>query len=204
MATPVLKAEIRNAIRKSETIKARKAGKVPGVVYSRGADTKEILFDEKEMLKTLSRFGQNVRIGLNLEGEKNYVIIKELQRGSVNRELLHVDFQTLDENEKIKMVMPIQLINREEVETSAQFVQMNINEIEIQTYPKHLPDRIELDATKLKEKDALTVADLSIGENEHIEITEDKDSVVASMTYAQSASEIDEDKAEEDESGALE
>ena len=214
MATPVLNAEIRKATGKNAARKARKNGKIPGVVYSRGADTKEILFDEREVLGMLSRFGQNAKISLNLEGEKNFVIIKELQRGVVDRKVIHIDFQTLSETEKIKMVLPIRLINREEVETSSQFVEMLLNEIEIQTYPRYLPDRVELDASKLKEKEFLTIVDLNIGEDENIEITEEKDRLIASLTLAEDmveeieeieeeieeeldAETIDEEKAEE-------
>lgn len=185
MATPVLNAEIREATGKNKTRKIRKLGKVPGVVYSRGVDTKEILFDEREVLRMLSKFGQNAKISLNLEGEKSFVIIKDLQRGVIDKKVMHIDLQTLSETEKIKMTMPIRLINREDVETSSQFVEMLLNEIEIQTFPRYLPDRIELDATKLKEKDFLTIADLNIGDDENIEITEEKDRLIASLTLAE-------------------
>lgn len=185
MATPVLNAEIREATGKNKTRKIRKLGKVPGVVYSRGVDTKEILFDEREVLRMLSKFGQNAKISLNLEGEKSFVIIKDLQRGVIDKKVMHIDLQTLSETEKIKMTMPIRLINREDVETSSQFVEMLLNEIEIQTFPRYLPDRVELDATKLKEKDFLTIADLNIGDDENIEITEEKDRLIASLTLAE-------------------
>ncbi len=197
MATPVLNAEVREATGKNRTRKIRKLGKIPGVVYSRGVDTKEILFDEREVLRMLSRFGQNAKISLNLEGEKSFVIIKDLQRGVVDKKVMHIDLQTLSETEKIKMTLPIRLINREEVETSSQFVEMLLNEIEIQTFPRYLPDRVELDASKLKEKDALTIADLNIGEDENIEITEEKDRIIASVTLAESMEEEIEEVEEE-------
>lgn len=198
MATPVLNAEIRKATGKSESRKARRIGKIPGVVYSRGEDTKEILFDERDVLRLLSRFGQSARINLNLEGEENFVIIKELQRGIVDKKVIHIDFQTLDEKEKVKMILPIHVINREEVETSSQFVEIFLNEIEIQTYPRYLPDKVELDASKLKEKDALTIADLNIGEDENIEITEEKDRLIASITLAEDMEEEIEEELEEE------
>ena len=202
MATPVLNAEIRKATGKNEARKIRKTGKIPGVVYSRGAETKEILFDEREVMRMLSRFGQNVKISLDLEGEKNFVIIKELQRGIIDRKVIHIDFQTLSETEKIKMVMPIRIVNREDVETSSQFVEMLLNEVEIQTYPRYLPDRVELDVSKLKEKDFLTVADLNIGEDENIEITEEKDRLIASLTLVEDmVEELEEEPEEELEEG---
>lgn len=95
-----------------------------------------------------------------------------------------MDFQELDENEKIKVAMPIQIINREKVESSVKVIQLNMTELEIQTYPKYLPEKIELDAIHFKNKDTLTIGDLSITQNENIEILEDKDKVIASLAYA--------------------
>ena len=69
-------------------------------------------------------------------------------------------------------------------------MQMNMNEVEIQTYPRYLPDKVELDATKLNEKDVLTIADLDIAENEHIEILEDREKVIASFAYISNKAEV--------------
>lgn len=194
MATPVLNVELRNINGKNKVPKARKAGKIPGVVYSRGETTKQILLDEKEMQKILSKYGQSMKIALNIEGERTFAVIKEIQRESIKNQLLHADFQTLDENEKIKMIMPIQIINREQVESSVRFIQTNISEVEIQTYPKYLPDKVELDATDLNTKDVLTISDLNIGQNENIEILEDKQKVVASFAYASSEAEVEDEE----------
>ncbi len=195
MATPVLNIELRNVKGKNKVLKTRRSGNVPGVVYSRGEKTKEISLNEREVEKILSRYGQSMKIALDLEGKRSFAIIKEIQRGNINNEILHIDFQTLDENEKIKIQMPIQIINREEVESSVRFIQININEVEIQTYPKYLPDKVELDATKLNEKDVLTIGDLDIAENEHIEILEDREKVVASFVHISSGAEVDEEEA---------
>lgn len=183
MSTPIINVSMRKGTGTNKSIQTRKSGNLPGVVYSRGEEPKPIAMDAKEVEKLISRHGQSLKIALDLEGVRTFVVIKETQRNTMKNELVHIDFQTLDENEKIKMIMPIHIINREEVETSIQFIQVNINEIEIQTFPKHLPDKIELDAMKLKEKDVLTIADLDIAENEEIEILQDRENVVASLTY---------------------
>ena len=65
MATPVLNIELRDFKGKNQMLKTRRSGNVPGVVYSRGEKTKKVLFNEREMEKILSRYGQsmNVRFG---------------------------------------------------------------------------------------------------------------------------------------------
>lgn len=79
MATPVLNIELRNVRGKNKVLKARKQGKIPGVVYSRGEETKEILLEEKEIQKLLSRYGQSMKIALDLDGVKTFAIIKEFR-----------------------------------------------------------------------------------------------------------------------------
>lgn len=192
MAAPVLSAKLRNVNKGDTLTKIRKSGKVPGVVYSRAENTKEILLDSKEIQKILSKYGPSTKIGLEIEGEKKFSVIKEIQREIMKNELLHMDFQTLDENEKIKMVMPIHIYNREKVETSDQVVQQNINEVEIQTYPRYLPEKIEIDAMKLKDKDSITVEDLDVFRNENIEVMENSDNIIASLVHTTGMTQIEE------------
>lgn len=183
MAAPVLSAKLRNVNKGDTLTKIRKSGKVPGVVYSRGEETKEVLLDSKEIQKILSKYGPSTKIGLEIKGEKKFSVIKEIQREIIKNELLHMDFQILDENEKIKMVMPIHISNREGIETSDQVVQQNINEVEIQTYPRYLPEKIEVDAMKLKDKDSITIEDLDVFRNENIEVMENNSNVIASLVH---------------------
>lgn len=198
MATPILKLNIREAVGKNKVSKERKEGNIPGVVYSRNEETKNIYINEREMEKFLSQHGLSGRIGLNLEGEKSYAIIKDIQRSPIKNKLLHVDFQTLDEKEKIKMIIPINVINREKVEVGNKIFQMQTNEVEIQTYPRYLPENVEIDAIKLEEKDSLTLEDLNIASDENIEILDDMDRVIATIVYASVEEETTEETTDEE------
>lgn len=184
MATPMLKAKIREVTGKNKVAKERRMGNIPAVIYAKGKETQSIYLNEREMDKILYQYGMSAKMGLDLNGEKTYVIIKEVQRNTIKNGLLHVDLQTLDENQKIKMFMPIYVINKEKVESSTEILQMQLSEVEIQAYPKYLPERVEVDALKLKEQDNLTLADLNIAGDENVEILDDINTVVATMVYA--------------------
>lgn len=192
MATPMLKVETREATGKNKVSKERRNGTIPAVVYARGKDTQTVYLNAREMEKIISQYGMSTKIGLDLNGEKTYAIIKEVQRNTLKSNLLHIDLQTLNENEKIKMTMPIYIINKEKIESSSEILQIQLGEVEIQTYPRYLPDKIEVDATKLKEQDNLTLADLSIAADEHVEILNDINSVVATIVYASKNEEVEE------------
>lgn len=184
MTAPMIKAEARKTIGKNKVAKERKKGSVPAVVYAKGKETQPIYLNSRELDKILNQYGSSIKMTLDLNGEKSYVIIKEIQRNTLKGGLLHIDLQTLDEKEKIKLSMPIYVINKEKVETSTQILQMQLSEVEIQTYPRYLPDRVEIDALKLKEKEVLTLADLNISQDNNIEILDDINSPVAIMVYA--------------------
>lgn len=183
MATPQIQAYKREFTGKNSVAKARKKGQVPAVVYSKGKDTQLIYLNRRELEKILSQYGANLRLGLNFEGERTYAIIKEVQRSNMKHELLHLDLQTLQENEKIRLTLPVTLLNREKVENNDQILQMHTSEIEIQTYPQYIPERIEVDATILKEKDQIQVSDLPLWGNEQVEILEDPQRTIATLVY---------------------
>jgi len=183
MATPQIQAYKRETTGKNRVAKERKNGKVPAVVYSKGKDTQLIYLDGRELERILSQYGASLRLGLNFEGERTYAVIKEVQRSNMKHELLHLDLQTLHDNEKVRLTLPVYLINREKVENNDQILQVQTGEIEIQTYPQYIPERIEVDATILKSKDQINISDLPLWENEQVEILEDPQGVIANLVY---------------------
>ncbi|MBM7614699.1 50S ribosomal protein L25 [Alkaliphilus hydrothermalis] len=182
MATPLLQVYQREIVGKNSVAKQRKKGKIPGILYSRGKTTQLIFMKERDIEKILSKYG-STRIAVSLEGEKSFAVIKEIQRENLKNQILHVDLQTLRDDQKIKLTLPIHFVNREAVENSSQFLQTIHNEIDIQTYPKYIPDKIEVDAKLLNKKDAITVKDLQILNSEHIEVFLEKDAIIANMSY---------------------
>ena len=183
MATPVLEAIARETVGKNPISKERKIGKVPAILYSRGKETEKVFLKEKELEKILAQYGGSSRIGLDYNGETYYAVIKEVQRDNIKKHLLHVDLQRLNENEKVRLTLPIHVSYKEAVESSSEIVQLLLSEVEIYTYPRYLPARVEIDARILKERDLITVSDLNIAADENIQILNDKNATVASLVY---------------------
>lgn len=183
MATPQIQAFKREVIGKNSVAKERRNGKVPAVVYSKGKESKLIFLKERELEKIFNLYGTSIRLGLNFEEERTFTIIKEIQRDNLKNGLIHLDLQTLNDNERIKLTLPIYLINKEQVENNDQIIQIQLGEIDIQTYPKYIPERVEVDAKLLREKDQITISDLPVYSNENIEVLGDHHAVIASLVY---------------------
>ncbi len=175
---------------------ARKQKKVPAVIYAKGMETRSVLVDEREMEALLYRHGDSTRLALNLEGEKHLGIIKDIQRSNKKNYLLHIDFQVLNENEKFRFSLPINVHNKEQMEKGEQIVQFQMDEVEVQTLPRFFPEDIFVDLAILKEKDNVTVSDLNIFDDENIEILDDPETVIATLVYA--APEEEEETEEEE------
>src|SRR5699024_12345970 len=73
--------------------KIRKEGKVPGVVYGKGKESKSIAIDGLDLMKKLREAGRNAIIRLEIESDSPVdVMLHEYQMDPIKNDLLHVDF----------------------------------------------------------------------------------------------------------------
>lgn len=164
---------------------ALRDGHVPGVLYSKGADPQTFFVNDGELSKLLLTYGTNRKVTITLNDKKAYAIIKDYQKNMLKNQLIHIDLQTLNENEKIKVSSTIHFTNRETIEQKDKILQIQMNEIEIQMFPRHMPDSVTADASLLLERDSITVADLNIFNDKNIEILAEPEAVIATLVYAQ-------------------
>lgn len=195
--TPELTLVPRDRIQGMNVNTARKAGNIPGVIYGRAKESKSFYADEKELRRLINEFGTSRKISVNMAGEKNFAVIKEIQKINMKNQILHLDLQALDENEKIRMTYNIHILNRDEVERGEQILQVQMSEVDLQMFPRYMPDSVEVDASLLKEQDNITLADLSIASDENIEVLHEMEAVVATLVYVQQAEEEPEETDED-------
>ncbi|WP_442866945.1 50S ribosomal protein L25 [Actinomyces sp. B33] len=89
---PVLTAQVRTEFGKGAARRARRAGLVPAVVYGAGTELVHLDVPQHDLFLIVrgTRGGQQVE--LTVDGSSYDVVVGEIQRHPVSRELLHVDF----------------------------------------------------------------------------------------------------------------
>lgn len=184
MGKPVLEVEERKGTKKKALKKLREDGFVPAVVYGNDKETKQIQLNKKEVDKILNQYGIGSSIKLYMGNETKQAIIKDVQRHITKLHVLHIDLQELDADKKVKVKIPIYLTNKLAVESSISVIQQQMTELELQTYPLYLPQSIEVDVSSMEFGEPLTVGDLRIFNQEHIEVLSDPEEVVALLTTA--------------------
>ncbi len=177
----VVQATRRNVIGKQ--VKAlRREGKLPAVLYGHGIDPVPVLLDLREASRTLNPLGTSVLITIDLDGEQHKALVREKQRDFIRGTLKHIDFQVVSMLEKIRVAVPIVLEGEAPaVKEFSGIVVPNIEEVEVESLPGDLPERLVVNISGLKAiGDSIAVRDISRPAN--VEILEDPNEIVVVIT----------------------
>ncbi len=184
MLKPTINAEIRNNKGKRGVKVLKREGYIPAIVYGHNIESKNIKLKKNDIEKIANNYEVGSSITLNINDNTTMAIIKDIQRDITKGNIIHVDFQELTKGKKVRVRIPIHIVNKASVESSVSVVQEQLKEIEIQTIPKYLPQAINVDASLLKEKEAIKVEDLDIYNDENIEILTDASQIISTLAYA--------------------
>jgi len=166
MENLVLNIEKRKELGKGGARKLRRAGYIPGILYSPHKDDPEVPIKilRKEFHKIFSGDSEHHVLNLNLENEEVMAVIKEIQRDPIRSDVLHVDFFKVFKGEKVIVEVPIELIGESIGVKKGGILEHLLREIEIEAIPSQIPDAIEIDISELDLGDTLLVEDLKLPE----------------------------------------
>ena len=180
MATSYYKLDIENreSVGKKSAKVIRKSGKIPSVLYYKGVQPISISID-KQVLYQAIKSDQRI-YEMDIKNESQYVMIKEIQYHPVTDEMIHVDFMRVRRSEKMTISVPITLIGKPVGVTEGGILSQAMNQIEISCYPTNVPEHIEVDVDHLEINSSVSVADISV-DDEDIDILSASDLNVASV-----------------------
>jgi large subunit ribosomal protein L25 len=182
----------------------RRQGKLPGVIYGHRINPTPIMMDEREATRVLAHATASSLITINLEGEEQSALVREIQRNFIRRSLLHVDFLAVSLTEKIRARVGIELSgDAPAVKDFNAFIVTSVSEVEVEGYPQDLPQVITVDISSLAAiGDNITVRDLKVSDK--VTVLTDLDEIVAVATPAGQEEEVAEAAAAEAEPEVIE
>lgn len=182
MSSIKMNIQNRSGVGSNHVDKLRAAKMIPGVIYKRGEETLNVQINEREFERVYREAGTTSIIDLELDGEVHKAIIKDLQMHPVRNEYLHIDFQGLSMNETIRMFIPVNLINRDDISLQPSVLAQSIDEVEIECLPMDIPQTADYDVKELDFTTAVHVKDLDIAKNDKITILTDLEEVVCTLS----------------------
>lgn len=157
MAT--LKVEKREGTGKYSAFGLRKEGKIPGVIY--GKTLKEninisiVLKDFLGLLKTGERL-----LDLDVNGSLTHVLLKAVQHGTYDHEILHADFRAVSDTDIVEIALEIELHGDAAGVAKGGMLEQNLHQINARCTPKDMPEKVVVDVSKMNLGDILFVKDL--------------------------------------------
>ena len=176
-----LEAKERTVIGKQ--VKAlRRQGMLPAIIYGTGIEPIPITMSTKEVRQILSVIGANTLVTLKIGKMDHLVLVRDIQRDVISRNLLHMDFQEVSLDESITSTVPIVLVGEAPVIKDFEALLItNMEEIQIEAKAKDLPDTISVDVSVLREiGDSILIKDLVISGD--VTVLEDPEDVVVVAT----------------------
>ena len=166
METFVLQAEKRDGVGKGNSKKLRRDGYMPGIIYGGSKDVVNIKIEHNAMLRNLEKEGfySNI-LEISLSGKSEKVFLKDLHRHPARKEVLHADFQRVEEAVELSIRVPIHLINEDNcigIKQGGGVVSRLLNEVEVTCLPKDLPPFIEVDIENLNLGEAVHFSELQL------------------------------------------
>ena len=177
--TNLLEAEPRTAGNKNHARRVRRGGKIPGVVYGAGLETKLVSLDPRQVARILhSKTGYNTIFDLTLDGERSKAMIVDWQNEPIKGSLLHVDLKRIAMDQKLHVDVPIILKGEAAgVKQQGGILEQVQREVEVECLPGDIPNSIEVDVSHLVFGKVLRVADLP--QSEKVKILTDENQTVA-------------------------
>ncbi len=174
----------------------RRTGKAPGIVYGGTAVPTPIELDHNALFHALRNEAFHASIlTMKLDGAATKVLLRDVQMHPFRNEILHVDFQRVDENKKIHMKVPLHFVNAEvspAVKVSSAIVSHVITDADITCLPRDLPEFIEVDLSTLEVGHSIHVSALKLPNGVTVVTRGRKDPVVATAVVPRAAVETEE------------
>ena len=184
----------------------RLAGKVPAIIYGGDKDPQSLTLVRKDIEKSLENeaFYSQV-LEVNVAGEVQKAILKDLQRHPAKNNVMHADFLRIDEKVAIKVNVPIHFLNEEDcagVKMEGGMIQHQATDIEVSCLPGDIPEYIEVDMLEVITGQIIHLSEVTLPEgviSVALSLGEDHDLAIASVVAPKGTSDEDEETVEVEE-----
>ncbi|MCL1623223.1 50S ribosomal protein L25/general stress protein Ctc [Moraxella sp. Tifton1] len=187
---------------KGASRRLRKENLIPAIIYGGEGEAVSICVKTNELVKAISEdaFFSSI-ISIELDGTKQEVIIKALQRHPSKGFPLHADFQRIVRGQEMNFSVPVRVINEEESagkKTGGVLTQL-VNDIQVTCLPRNLPEFIEIDVAKLEVGDNIRLGDVALPQGLSLVLQDDSEleNAIVSM-QAPTVEEVEESTEEAD------
>nr|WP_297459218.1 50S ribosomal protein L25/general stress protein Ctc [uncultured Halomonas sp.] len=199
-----LTANVRHDLGKGASRRLRRVNQqVAAIIYGGEKAPQPIVVDKAAFYKAIEdeAFFSSL-IDIDVDGSKEQVIIRDLQRHPFKALVTHADFLRVDATHEMTINVPLHVAGEDankSIKEKVGVLHVLANEVEISCLPKDLPEYLEVDISELEIGDTLHLSDLKLPKGVALVALshgEEHDAGVVSITRPTVVSADDEDEGE--------
>ena len=158
-----------------------RSGRIPAVVYGKkGVEPLFVTLDAKEFRMKRNEFTETTLITLKVsDGEERKVFVKDVQENLLKNCIQHVDFFEVTFGQLLRTKVRVELTGTPNGVRDGGVLEQVVHEVEIEGFPRHLPESIVADISSLGLNEAFRVKDLVVADV--IKLLDDPDMAIASV-----------------------
>lgn len=191
-----LSAEERTSFGKGAARKLRAVDKIPAVIYGHGTDPRHVTLPGHETALLLRK--SNVLVTLDIAGDKQLVLVKDVQKDPVRQLIEHVDLVVVRKGEKVTVDVPVHI----EGESAPGTIHVvDHNTLTVETEATHIPESFTVSIEGLEEGTQILAGQVELPKG--TTLVTDAEALVVNVTVP-AAPKDDEESAEGDAEEATE
>jgi len=179
----LISADLRNRVGKGSARAARRAGKIPAVIYGDKKQPISIEIEARMMRKIINEPGIFSRLlDINVDNGKHTVLMRDIHFHPVTDDPMHFDFLRVSQSSTVSVSVGVEFINEAICPALKIGGVLNIvrYEVELNCLPNSIPEKITVDLSEAKIGDSIHISAVELPEGVTPTIT-DRDFTIATL-----------------------
>ena len=199
MSDRSLTAELRTETKKGAARRLRRQGRIPAVMYGH-RDPLLLSIDAREFSRKFQQISESTIIHLSAGADTYDVLVKDFQVDHIIERLEHIDFYEIERGRILRARVLLHFVGNPIGVREGGLQELLVHEVEVESLPRDLPERINVDIEGLGVGQSIHVSDLVVPDG--VRVLTSRDQVIALIAHK--VEEVDEEDEDEDEEDALE
>ncbi|MDR0684486.1 MAG: 50S ribosomal protein L25 [Spirochaetaceae bacterium] len=183
MSNVVFSAKTRTDFGSAKSVRLRKQGRVPGIIYGKSAAV-AIDLDGRDLSAHLRTISESTIVKIDVDGKTHDAFVKATQRNIQDGSILHVDFYEIEMGKLLRARVSVHINGNPIGVREGGILETPLHDIEVECFPKDLPERVNVDISNLGVNQSIHVRDLALGDG--VKLISAEDQVVALVKFAKS------------------
>jgi large subunit ribosomal protein L25 len=187
-----LTATVRTETGKGASRRARRAGKIPAVLYGHGADPQHLELPGHDFAAVLRHSGTNAVLTLDIGGKEQLALTKALDIHPIRRTIQHADLLVVRRGEKVVVEVGVVVEGEAAPDT---LVTQETNAIEIEAEALSIPEQLTVSVEGAEPGTQIAAGQISLPRG--VNLISDPELLVVNVLNAPTAEELEEEGAGE-------